>query len=139
MSTRPIRNNNPGDLEYGPFAQKTGATGSDGRFAIYPDMATGCYALARLLLAYQDEHGIQTVRQIVNRFAPGTENNTAAYISFFDGVLGCGPDDRFDFRSADFLYWAVTAIGEEEAGHDEFTHNVTDADINGGVSRALGG
>jgi len=35
------RNNNPGNLEYRQLAQAHGAIGSDGRFAIFPDDATG--------------------------------------------------------------------------------------------------
>jgi len=139
VTARSIRNFNPGNLGYNSFTRSLGATGvkPEGRFAVFPDMATGIAALARNLLNYQDAHGIDTARGIINRWAPGNENNTAAYLVFFDVVLGCGPDDKFNFHNADFLYWACTAIGEEEAGHDEFTHGVTDADINAGIAAAL--
>ena len=43
------RNHNPGNIEYGQFAKDHGATGSDGRFAIFPDAATGYKALDALL------------------------------------------------------------------------------------------
>ena len=49
QGTRPQRDNNPGDIEYGAFARAHGAIGSDGRFAIFPDMATGFQAMAALL------------------------------------------------------------------------------------------
>ena len=43
------RNNNPGNIEYGPFAMKYGATGSDGRFAIFPTEEQGRMAQDALL------------------------------------------------------------------------------------------
>ncbi len=98
--TRPARNFNPGDIEYGPFAEAHGATGTDGRFAIFPDSATG-YAAMRALLtepakwlwedtAYQDqpvpgrklEEGYlgATLWEVLNKWAPPVENNVSAYL-----------------------------------------------------------
>jgi hypothetical protein len=139
MTIRGIRNNNPGNLGYNAFTQGLGATGvePEGRFAVFPTMQAGVCALAKNLINYQDAHGIHTVSEAISRWAPGNENNTAAYISFVDGVLGCKPDDQFDFHNPDFLFWMVTAIGEEECGHDAFTQGVSDADITAGVQLAL--
>ncbi len=101
-------------------------------------MVNGIRALAKQLLAYQDRYGIKTVRQAITRWAPSSDDNdTSQYITFVCSVLNCQPDDQFDFHSADFLYWIVTAIGEEENGHDAFTSTVTDADINAGIAAAL--
>lgn len=47
--SRPQKNNNPGDIEYGRFAQAHGATASDTRFAIFPNVTTGYKAMAALL------------------------------------------------------------------------------------------
>lgn len=76
--TRPQRNHNPGDIEYGKFAIAHGAIGTDGRFAIFPDDPTGFAALTALLSgpAYQ---GL-TVEQAINRYAPPVENNTSRYV-----------------------------------------------------------
>lgn len=49
--SRAWRNNNPGNIEYGGFAKSMGATGTDGRFAIFPDVATGRNAMISLLRA----------------------------------------------------------------------------------------
>jgi len=131
-----LRNNNPGNIRPsnpGWF----GAIGTNGGFVVFDSMVDGIRALARQLLVYHDKYGIDTVRQAISRWAPGNENNTDAYIAFVCSVLSCQPDDRFDFHNADFMYWMVTAIGEEENGHDAFTQNVSDADINAGVAAAL--
>lgn len=139
---RGIRNRNPGNIEYGQFAIRCGATDSDGRFAIFPTMAKGCEAIARLLRHYgtlPDGKGgrIDTVEEAINRWAPSNENHTAAYIALVCTVLECNKDDRFDFNDPNFLFWMVTAIGEEENGPDAFTQNVSDADIDAGVAAAL--
>lgn len=90
--TRGQRNNNPGNIEYGPFARSMGAIGSDGRFAIFPDLQTGTNALAQLMSSYQ-RRGFNTIDKIVKRYAPPRENNTAAYGDFLAGQLGVGRGD----------------------------------------------
>lgn len=46
----PVRNNNPGNVSRGPFAQRNGAIGYDKRdFAIFPDIESGRAALRDLL------------------------------------------------------------------------------------------
>jgi hypothetical protein len=74
---RPQRNHNPGDIEYGPFAKAHGATGSDGRFAIFPDDATGYKALDALLTS--KKYAGLTISQAIARFAPSNENDTKSY------------------------------------------------------------
>lgn len=92
-STRGARNNNPGNIEYGPFARSMGATGSDGRFAIFPDLQTGTQALASLMSSYQ-RRGFNTIDKIVSRYAPAHENNTGAYGNFLAQQLGVGRDQQ---------------------------------------------
>lgn len=89
--TRGARNNNPGNIEYGPFARSMGAIGTDGRFAVFPDMQTGTQALAALMGSYQ-RRGFNTIDKIVGRYAPAHENNTGAYGNFLAGQLGVGRD-----------------------------------------------
>jgi hypothetical protein len=132
-----IRNNNPGNIR--PSTPPwNGAVGANGGFVVFDTMENGIRALAKQLMVYQDRYGIKTVRKAISRWAPGNENNTESYIAFVCGVLGCGPDDEFDFHDPSFLFWMVTAIGEEENGHDAFSKYVSDADIDAGVAAALG-
>lgn len=98
--SRPQRNNNPGDLIYGPEAERFGATSGDSRFAIFPDAKTGWEALRRWLSVPASFEGGAlvggylgaTVEQIINRFAPASENNTAAYVANVCGWSGLTPD-----------------------------------------------
>lgn len=95
---RATRNNNPGNINWGPFAQQYGATrieimppGSKlkARFAYFPDSASGM-AAARALLNKKARFDVSgnliggylgaTVRQVISRWAPPIENDTEAYI-----------------------------------------------------------
>jgi hypothetical protein len=70
--TRADRNNNPGNIEYGEFARRHGATGNDGRFAIFPDRETGFRAAEALMMGpgYRN----LTLDQIGRRWAEGDTN-----------------------------------------------------------------
>lgn len=139
-----LRNNNPGNIRPGP--QKwVGEIGANGGFVVYDTMPHGVRALAKNLIAYQkhdDGKGgkIDTVREAITRWAPPADHNdTEAYIALVCTVLNCNEDDEFNFSDPDFLYWMVTAIGEEEQGHAAFTSAVSDADIETGIQMALNG
>ena len=82
--SRSWRNNNPGNIEYGEFARSMGATGSDGRFAIFPDYNAGRQAQEKLLFEGKNYKNL-TVGQAIARWAPGSENNVPAYIRAMGG------------------------------------------------------
>lgn len=91
---RNIRNNNPGNIEYGKFAIAHGATGSDGRFAIFPTMQAGEDAMAALLMNYA-KGGTNTISSIVSKWSPAGENgaaNTNAYIADVSKRTGIDPN-----------------------------------------------
>ena len=71
------RNHNPGNIEFGSFALRHGATGSDGRFAFFPDDPTGFGAMRDLL---QRDYADLTIEQALNKWAPPVENDTSGYI-----------------------------------------------------------
>ncbi len=61
--TRGDRNNNPGNIEYGPFAISHGATGTDGRFAIFPTKDAGVAAMDALLAKNYKGLTIEQIQQ----------------------------------------------------------------------------
>jgi hypothetical protein len=84
--TRTWRTNNPGAMEYGNFAKSHGAIGTDGRFAIFPDEATGTAALDALLRTQRYQQ--MSIDQTIATYAPPHENNTAAYQAYVARRLG---------------------------------------------------
>lgn len=112
---RSIRTNNPGALNYGPFAQKYGAVGSDGRLAIFPDVETGRRAMSGLLDTYERQHGLNSVAGILGRWAPrGVDNNsTDLYIKTVASKLGVDPNAPLTAQHRPALMDAMAAY---EAG-----------------------
>ncbi len=98
--TRAWRNNNPGNIEFGDFARKHGAVGSDGRFAVFPTYEAGRDAKMSLLFesgSYRD----LTLAAAISRYAPDNENDTGAYIREVAGALGIDPFTRMSSLSPD--------------------------------------
>lgn len=87
--SRSWRNNNPGNIEYGPFAKRMGATSTDGRFAIFPDYETGRKAQEELLFNSEGYRNL-TLAQAIKRWAPASENNVPAYIA----AMGVNDPDK---------------------------------------------
>lgn len=75
------RNNNPGNIEYGPFAKSHGAIGSDGRFAVFRTINDGFAAADALLKS--SAYANRSIAQSVERWAPRNENDTDAYINAY--------------------------------------------------------
>lgn len=92
--SRGERNNNPGNLEYGDFARRFGATGSDGRFAIFPDFESGVKAQEALLSGKSYlGGGVNTIGKIIRRYAPTSDgNNVNNYAAFVTRVTGIPAD-----------------------------------------------
>lgn len=61
---RGVRNNNRGNIEYGEFARSMGATGTDGRFAIFPTMEAGDKATAELIRRKIEKSGLDTIAKL---------------------------------------------------------------------------
>ena len=82
--SRSWRNNNPGNIEYGPFAKAHGAIGSDGRFAVFPTEESGTNA-QRYLLFESPTYKNLMLPQAIAKWAPGSENNVPAYVAAMGG------------------------------------------------------
>jgi len=114
---RGIRNNNPGNIRYGDFAYKNGATGRDsGGFAIFPSMEAGVAAQRALLQNYLLQ-GNDTIRKVVSKYAPSSENDTSGYIAEVSRKLGVGADQKLSSANIDALSSAIFAreVGAKNA------------------------
>lgn len=113
---RSVRNNNPGNLEDGPFTRsQPGYKGSDGRFAIFESPDAGHAAQVALLGSY-GKRGINTVEAIINRWAPPTENDTGGYVNFVAQKAGVKPGDPIDMSDPEILGRVADAIRIFEGG-----------------------
>ena len=132
--TRGIRNNNPGNLEYSKTNPWVGQTGDDGRFAKFETPEHGIRALGRNLMSYQRQ-GIDTVSEIINRWAPPTDkNDTMSYIKAVCEQLGVSADEPLDASNPDTLKALCAAIIHHENGSQPYS----DQQLTAGISAALG-
>lgn len=82
-----MKNNNPGNIRYSASNNWQGQKGQSGGFVVFDNVANGLRAMVKLLATYRSI-GVNSIAEIVNRYAPPTENNTASYISFVTNATG---------------------------------------------------
>ena len=107
------RNNNPGNIEYGDFAKKMGAIGSDGRFAIFPTPEAGRSAKENLLFESRGYRGL-SIEGAISKYAPPNENNTNNYINQVTQALGLPKNTNISSLSADQRRVLLDAIQKIE-------------------------
>ncbi|HBB6573041.1 TPA: hypothetical protein KB461_005097, partial [Escherichia coli] len=111
-----------------------GQTGDDGRFAKFETPEHGIRALGRNLMSYQRQ-GIDTVSEIINRWAPPADkNDTMSYIKAVCEQLGVSADEPLDASNPDTLKALCAAIIHHENGSQPYS----DQQLTAGVSAALG-
>lgn len=130
--TRGERNNNPGNIRLSGTQWQGQVKGSDPAFATFATPEAGIRALAKLLKNYQAKYGLNTVRQLIGRWAPPNENNTAAYVASVAAALGVGPDQQIDVTNPDTLQRLTAAIIRHENGRVVYAQST----INQGVMQA---
>ena len=120
MNQRPrgIRNNNPGNIRHGANWHGLNPDGRkiDPAFCVFTTSVAGIRALAKVLINYKRIHGLNTVRQIISRYAPPNENQTTAYIQSVAKQLGVYPDTVIDIEERGILTVFIKAIIRMENG-----------------------
>jgi hypothetical protein len=129
--TRGERNNNPGNIRLSASNWQGKTSGSDTAFETFESPEKGIRALAILLKNYA-RGGCNTIRKIITRYAPASENNTAAYVQAVSMSVGIGPDAVLDFNDLDTLNGMVAAIIRHENGRVIYSAS----QITDGVSQA---
>lgn len=131
---RGIRNNNPGNIMRSDTQWQGEVAGNDPRYASFETPEAGVRAMGKTLLTYQDTHGINTVQDIVARWAPATENNTASYVSSVAKAMGVNPTQPLDLHNPATLTAITKSIIQFENGKQPYT----DQQIASGIAAATG-
>lgn len=106
--TRAWRNLNPGNIRYSEFSRNAGAIGQAGGFAVFPDEETGTRAVSSLLR--RKSYNNLTIARAITRYAPPSENNTAAYHRRIQQITGLNINRRISDLSDGELSRVVDAI-----------------------------
>lgn len=131
---RGIRNNNPGNIVSSPTRWQGEIEGSDPKYASFATPEAGIRALGKNLLSYQAK-GIDTVEAIIARWAPATENDTAAYVKQVAKEIGVDPREPLNLKDRKTLTALATAIIKHENG----TVPYAPEQVSGGIDAAING
>ncbi len=128
MGARGIRNNNPGNIRRGSSQwQGMSAEQTDKSFVQFDDPVYGIRALAKLLKNYQSRYGLNTIEEIISRYAPPSENITGAYVSMVAKAAGVNP--RQEILIDDYLQRIIPAMIKQENGSQPYPMSL----INDGI------
>lgn len=132
-TTRGIRNNNPGNIERNSANKWQGRMSrekmteeqrKETRFEVFSAPAWGIRAMALLLINYQDKHGCSNVRQLIDRWAPPSENNTDAYVGAVAGAVGVAPTQFINTHEYRRMRPMIEAIIRHENGQQPYSADV---------------
>ena len=115
--SRGLRNNNPGNIRLGKVRYKgERAKSSDKAFRQFESVEWGYRAMFVLLHTYALKHGCNTLRKIINRYAPPSENHTENYIRRVAHATHLSPDEKISTTDKGVMTAIVAAMAEVENG-----------------------
>lgn len=118
LDPRGIRNNNPGNIRLSAtlWQGQQQPPQQDLDFVEFTTPLYGLRALMKTLLTYYLKFNLDTVRSMINRYAPPHENATDAYIYDVARVLNVRRTDKIDVSSKQTLIALTQAIILHENG-----------------------
>lgn len=108
-----IAHNNLFNVRYRKGVIWLGQYGQTKGFITFTDREYGIRCFFVTLRTYRRKHHIMTIRGIISRFAPPSENNTQAYIVYCCGIVHVTRDDVL--MREDYVRLA-TAMAKYETG-----------------------
>ncbi|MBO5984887.1 MAG: structural protein P5 [Rikenellaceae bacterium] len=115
--SRGIANCNPGNIRRSRVRYKGECHPStDESFKQFESMEWGYRAMFILLDTYRVRYGLRSLKEMITRYAPPSENHTALYIDAVCDMTGIRPDERIDTRSRRVMVPIVAAMSRIENG-----------------------
>lgn len=117
MTSRGIRNSNPGNIRRTRDKWRGLREGqTDPEFFQFTEMRWGYRALLRVLRNYREKHGCLSIKDLISRWAPATENHTGDYIAAVCEKLQVPTTYEPDVNDKDSMCALAAAISEVENG-----------------------
>jgi len=116
-ASRGIRNNNPFNVKKSKEKWQGKTLGNDPIFETFLTVEHGIRAGA-LDIRGDIRAGKNTVRTLINEFAPPSENNTNAYINFVSKIVGVTPDTVITDNPSTIYKLAAAIIAHENKAVD---------------------
>ena len=132
IMTRGYRNNNPGNIRntydsHGNIVllYEGETLSKDSEFKSFRSIEYGYRAIFALLSHYIHSKGLNTIRKIINTYAPTTENDTSSYVTRVSLMTSTDPDQLIDFNDSDLMKKFVGAISYVENGINANTTEIS--------------
>jgi hypothetical protein len=130
-TARGVRDNNPLNLTYDPGQR--GVVARDGRFGVFPDMATGVAANLNQLLLDQSR-GANTLSKLIPTWAPSADgNNDPTYIASVSKLTGMDPNAPINMNDPNTAFKVMDAMAHTEVGG-----SIPSAALVAGINQRLG-
>lgn len=116
MLPRGIRNNNPLNIRVGSKWRGEVENPTDRDFEQFTCMHFGLRAGFIILRRYIERYHIDTIKEIISRWAPSSENATAAYIGRVCERTGISALEKISFQDRKTMVALVDAMILNECG-----------------------
>ena len=83
-----------------------------------------------LLHTYRVRHGLRTIRKMISRWAPPSENHTEAYIRAVAADTGIGPDEALDTLDPATMVPVAAAISRRNKARLGAVHDIKKGCLN---------
>lgn len=115
---RGIRNNTPDNIRHGANWQGLNPDGRkiDPAFCVFNTPIYGIRALAKVLINYKKLYSLKTIREIISRYAPPSENQTTAYVQSVSKQLNIRADEAIDIEERGVLAVFIKTVIRIENG-----------------------
>lgn len=119
--TRGERNNNPLNIRRvaGIHWRGEARTQHDPAFVQFEDITWGVRAALKLLRTYRDKYAATSIKEIITRWAPPTENKTDDYIAAVCRLTSFGGNERLTEKEWPALIKAMAVIESRLSISDE--------------------
>lgn len=122
---RGLRNNNPGNIRLGITVWVGEIRPSqDKSFCQFRSMRYGYRALLRLLQNYRRKYKLRTIKEMIERWAPPSENNTNAYILSVCKEMQVPTTYEPDIEDRESMCALAAAISKHENGVEAVMEDV---------------
>lgn len=115
--SRGLQNCNPGNIRQSKVRYKGEVRPSrDSAFKQFESLAWGYRAIFVLLDTYRIRYGLDTIRGMISRWAPPSENHTETYIRAVADAVGIPDGQPLDTRDRTTMLRMAAAVSRVENG-----------------------
>ena len=113
--TRGKRNNNPLNIRVGNEWMGEVKHPTDNQFEQFEAPIWGVRAAMKLIKRYIIRYGLNTLSDIISRWAPRNENDTRNYINFVSRATGILPNERLRWEDQRKMFSMINAMAVIES------------------------